>query len=81
MQNFMLALMATLALGFLLAVPPSRWMDIHCDAISLNLVALSAIAGLALVYALTPQRPWPVIARFGIGSRGRSRWACGLRHA
>lgn len=52
-RAFTAALTASIAVGFVLTIPPSRWMHIHCDAISLNFVALSSIAGAGLVAALS----------------------------
>ncbi|MEQ1651771.1 MAG: hypothetical protein ABL897_04725 [Hyphomicrobium sp.] len=69
-RAFTVAMMLTIAAGFALTIPPSRWMDIHCDAISLNLVALSALAGSGLVVALSPWRNWPLALRFAIAAAG-----------
>ncbi|NOT72013.1 MAG: hypothetical protein HOP09_12275 [Hyphomicrobium sp.] len=69
-RGFTIAMMLTLACGFLLTIPPSRWMDIRCDAISLNLVALSTIAGSGLITALSPARDWSVPVRFAIAGAG-----------
>lgn len=69
-QGFMLALMAALALGFLISIPPARWMDIRCDAISFNIVALSAIAGTALVAALSPHAGLTLPKRFALAALG-----------
>ena len=67
-RDFTLALMLTICVGFMLTIPPSRFMDIRCDAISLNMVALSAFAGFGLVVALTPSRAWPMSLRFTIAA-------------
>lgn len=69
-QAFTVAMFAAIAIGFALTIPPSRWMDIRCDAISLNLVALSGIAGAALYYALRPQTQWAMATRFAIAATG-----------
>lgn len=69
-QGFMIAMMMALAAGFVVSIPPSRWMDVRCDAISLNIVALSAIAGLVLCAALKPQRNWTIAVRFGVAAAG-----------
>lgn len=42
----------TFAICFLLTIPPSRWLDIRCDAISLNMVALAIIGGAGACFAL-----------------------------
>ncbi len=52
-RAFSLALMAVLVAGFLISVAPSRWFDIRCDAISLNLVFLALLAGSGLLAALS----------------------------
>ena len=69
-QAFAIAMAAALAIGFVLAIPPSRWMDIRCDAISLNLVALNVIAGAALAFALQPLRAWTTATRIAIAATG-----------
>lgn len=65
-RSYTFALMLTIAAGFVLSISPSRWTDIYCDAISLNLVALSVIAGGGLIIALAPGREWTVIKRLAI---------------
>jgi hypothetical protein len=47
-----------LAAALVLTVPPTRWLDIRCDALSLNLVALAAptAAGLCLALVLPMRR-------------------------
>ena len=69
-QGFVIAMAAALAIGFFLTIPPSRWMDIRCDAISLNLVVLSAIAGAALCVAVRPGAPWATLTRIAIAAAG-----------
>lgn len=69
-RAFTVAMMLMIAAGFALTIPPSRWLDIHCDAISLNLVALSALAGSGLIIALAPSRNWPAVVRFAIAAVG-----------
>jgi len=64
--GFTTALMLAIASGFLLTIPPSRWLDVYCDAISLNTVALSLIAGGGLLIALSPDRPRHVAVRLAI---------------
>jgi hypothetical protein len=48
-----------LFLALALTVPPERWLDVHCDALSLNLAMLAAItsAGLWLAIFASPKRP------------------------
>ncbi len=65
-RSFTLALMATLALTFLATVPPWRWLDIRCDALSLNLVALVGLGGAGLVTALGRGCDWPIAQRLAM---------------
>lgn len=68
---FAVALGLAFAVAFLATIPPSRWMDIRCDAISLNMVALVACGVGGLLVALGPGRNWK------ISSRLASMAACG----
>ncbi len=43
---------ATLLAAFIATVPPARWLDVHCDALSLNLVLL-AVCGAGGLWAAT----------------------------
>ena len=63
-RAFTLALMATLALTFVLTISPSRWLDVRCDALSLNLVALVCFGGGGLMLALGRGRDWALWRRF-----------------
>ena len=47
-----------LFLALALTVPPERWLDVHCDALSLNLAVLAAIttAGLWVAIFASPKR-------------------------
>jgi len=49
-----------------LTVPPQRWLDIHCDALSLNLAVLAAFATLGLWAAIAGASRRRRIVRFGI---------------
>ncbi len=62
---FALALWLTFAAAFFATIPPSRWMDIRCDAISLNMVALAACGVAGILIAVGPGRGWPIGARLG----------------
>ena len=64
--GFALALAATFALAFAATIPPSRWMDIRCDAISLNMVALIAFSTGGFALAVGPARSWPLGARLAL---------------
>jgi hypothetical protein len=52
-RNFLIAMAATLAVSFVLAVPPIRWSSVVCDAISINMVLLSGVgaAGITILHA------------------------------
>ena len=65
-QHLTLAFMLTFAACFVLTIPPSEWLAAKCDAISLNLVALSTIGGVGLVTALSFGRSWPLTARLAL---------------
>jgi hypothetical protein len=56
----------TFALAFFATIPPSRWMDIRCDAISLNMVLLIAGGTSGFAIAVGPDRDWPLAARLAI---------------
>jgi len=42
-------LASTLAIGFVLSVPPERWLDMRCDALSLNLLLLVGTNAIGIV--------------------------------
>ena len=60
---FGLALALVFAASFFATIGPSRWMDIHCDAISLNMVVLVSFGVAGLLVAVGPGRDWPLSAR------------------
>ncbi|WP_414464460.1 hypothetical protein [Hyphomicrobium sp. DY-1] len=60
---FSIALALTFAAAFFATIPPSRWMDIKCDAISLNMVVLVASGVVGVLVALVPGREWKLYAR------------------
>lgn len=60
---FSAALALTFAAAFVATIPPSRWMDIKCDAISLNMIVLVAFGVCGLLVALGPGREWRLAAR------------------
>lgn len=62
-QHLILAFMLTFAACFVLTIPPTQWLAAKCDAISLNLVALSLIGGAGLVAVLRYGHSWPFAAR------------------
>ena len=63
---FALALAAVFDLSFLATISPARWMDIHCDAISLNMVMLITTGAAALAVTAGPGQNWPMAARIAI---------------
>ncbi len=65
-RAFVMALAATFTGAFLLTIPPSHWLDVRCDAISLNLVALLAAGSGGLSYVLAQPAPWPLMIRLAI---------------
>lgn len=60
---FAIALALTFAAAFFATIPPSRWMVIKCDAISLNMVVLVASGVAGLLIALGPGREWKLYTR------------------
>ena len=65
-RAFALALALTFGLAFVATIPPSRWMDIRCDAISLNMVALVLFGTSGLAIAVGPGRDWPMAGRIAV---------------
>jgi hypothetical protein len=63
---FAVALALTFALAFVATTAPSRWMDIRCDAISLNMVALILFSTSGLAIAVGPGRDWTLSRRLAI---------------
>lgn len=47
-RNAVLAMSATLLAAFVLTIPPSRWLDMRCDTLSLNLVLLVGLCSAGL---------------------------------
>lgn len=66
--NAILATTATLAVCLLLTTAPSAWLVAHCDALSVNLVALSA--GPAAALWIISRSSMPLPARFAIVAAG-----------
>ncbi len=55
---FVLGLVMSLAVVLVATVPPARWLVIACDALALNIVALSVIAGGGFVLVMRVGRNW-----------------------
>jgi hypothetical protein len=51
LREYGLALAGGAVVAFLVSVPPSRWMESHCDAIAINNVAAVIVGGLVLAIA------------------------------
>lgn len=56
----------TFALCFLLTIPPAHWLDVRCDAVSLNMVALALIGGPGARFALQGDQRWTLTQSLGI---------------
>lgn len=68
LMNAILATTGTLALCLLLTTAPSAWLVAHCDALSVNLIALAAGPALALWIVSRVQVSLP--ARFALVAAG-----------
>ena len=55
---YVTGLVAVLAVAFVATVPASRWLSVHCDALSSNMVALVAMAGGAFVLVMHGGAAW-----------------------
>ncbi|MFN0219356.1 MAG: hypothetical protein ACKVP4_11135 [Hyphomicrobium sp.] len=62
-RDFIVAMAASFALAFVATTPPARWLDIRCDAISLNMVALMAAGAAGFAIVLGPGRQWSTLQR------------------
>ena len=59
---------ATLLAALVATVPPARWLDVHCDALSLNLVLLAACGAGGLWAAMAVRgRPTIRLGLLGVG--------------
>ena len=56
---------AVLFVAFFLTVPPARWLDVRCDALSLNLVVLGVFVTVGLWAAISASSPYRAV-RFAI---------------
>lgn len=64
--GFVTALAATLAVVLVATVSPAHWLAVRCDALGLNLVALSAIAGGGFACVMWRGHTWSLLGRFGL---------------
>ncbi len=63
---FAFSLALVFALSFVATTAPSHWMDIHCDAISLNMVVLVSFGVAGLLVAVGPGSRWPLSGRLAV---------------
>lgn len=64
--RYCLALATALATFFAATVKPSQWLNVSCDALSINLVVLTAIATAAAAFVLTRSGDWSRNKRLGV---------------
>ena len=65
-RGFIIALAATMFVSFALTIPPGRWFDVRCDALSVNMLALAAFGSSGLAIVLGPGRNWLLPARLAL---------------
>ena len=65
-RHFTIALAGTVFLAFVLTIPPARWFDVRCDALSVNMLTLTACGGGALAIVLGPGRDWLLPSRLAL---------------
>lgn len=63
---FAAALAGTVLAAFLATVPPGRWLAVHCDTLSANLVVLAACGAAGLGLIAGPGRGRPLTTRLAI---------------
>lgn len=73
-RQYAVTLAAAMAAFFVLTIAPSRWGDVHCDALSANLVVLTAICVAGLGFVLDKGDVWSwqkrILALAGAGVAG-----------
>jgi hypothetical protein len=65
-RGFVFALALTFGLAFLATIAPARWLDVKCDAISLNLVALLAFGAAGIGVALGRGNSWSLATKLAV---------------
>ncbi len=65
-REFIIALVVMMFAAFVLTIPPSRWLDVRCDALSVNMLALAAFGGTGLAIVLGPGRNWLLPSRLAL---------------
>mgnify|MGYP001182275296 CR=1 FL=1 len=69
-RSFIDAFVVVFAICFLMTIPPGRWSDIRCDAVSLNMVALAIIGGAGAHLALSNAKRWSAMRLLAITAAG-----------
>lgn len=65
-QLFSAAFASAFAGLFLATTAPSRWFDVHCDAMSLNMVVLAFAGAGGLIVVLGPGARWRLAAKLAV---------------
>lgn len=65
-RGFIVALAVTMFVAFALTIPPARWLDVRCDALSVNMLVLATFGGGALAIVLGPGRDWLLPSRLAL---------------
>lgn len=68
--GFVIGLAAALAFALAVTVPPGRWLDIACDALSLNIVALAVCGAGAYAVVARFGATWSIPIRLGVVAAG-----------
>ena len=76
MRSYVVWLAATFAAVFVATTAPSRWGDVYCDAISLNMVFLLGFGAAGVAMALGRGQGWPNLWRWGAVAGGGLAGAC-----
>lgn len=69
-RSFIDAFAVVFTLCFLITIPPERWSDIRCDAISLNMIALAVIGGAGAHLALSNTKRWSAMHLLAVTAAG-----------
>lgn len=65
-RNMAVALLATFSIIFLATIAPSVWFSARCDALSLNMVALTAGGAIGLAIVDAHGRSWSLLQRIAV---------------
>jgi hypothetical protein len=69
-RSYVIWLAGTFAVAFAGTTSPSRWGNIYCDAISLNMVVLLGCGAAGVALALGRGQTWPLLKRWGVVATG-----------